>query len=259
VKFAILEKTFSTNDEVRKWLTNEEEGNFFAVLAYDQLAGRGQRGRSWYSTPYESLLMSVGFRDFWPLNRPLFLFQAWITYQLAFFLTGLLRNTINLKWPNDLYWNHLKLGGVLTETIVQGSKPADIIVGIGINLNQLDFPEFLPNPVSAFMVSGQFFDPENIFFELTPKLEAVAFESLSLADNYILQQYTRILDGTRQFFRYFLTDTRTWENLTIQELLPDGRVYFHDVRGQRKGPYLHSQLERSVMPSFPRNAFEANG
>jgi len=79
-----------------------------------------------------------------------------------------------IKWPNDLYWQDRKAGGVLIESIVRspsvaiGSPTAMqesgvgawdwAIIGIGININQTVFPSHLPNPVSLKQITGKSFD-----------------------------------------------------------------------------------------------------
>lgn len=73
--------------------------------------------------------------------------RAWLASQVAV-------DQFRIKWPNDLYWNHQKIGGILIENIVtSGGEWSWAIAGIGINLNQEQFPSDLPNPVSFFQVN----------------------------------------------------------------------------------------------------------
>ncbi|MGF1604408.1 MAG: biotin--[acetyl-CoA-carboxylase] ligase [Thermosynechococcaceae cyanobacterium] len=106
-----------------------------AVIAAQQQSGRGQRGRTWLSAP-GGLYLSVSLLD---RNSHL---QAYQTPQLtvcsAWGIAQGLRDLaipVSLKWPNDLLLQGKKLGGILTETTMQGDMITNAIVGIGINWN----------------------------------------------------------------------------------------------------------------------------
>ena len=60
-----------------------------------------------------------------------------------------LPGSVTIKWPNDIYFNDRKAGGILIENTYQGTNWTWAIVGIGININQTAFPKDLPNPVSV--------------------------------------------------------------------------------------------------------------
>lgn len=69
-----------------------------------------------------------------------------------------------IKWPNDLYWNDRKAGGILIENIIRGqqSRAGDwqyAVVGTGININQAGFAPELRNPVSLRQITGKSADP----------------------------------------------------------------------------------------------------
>ena len=60
-----------------------------------------------------------------------------------------------LKLPNDIYVGDLKICGILIENILDGPNLGVSIIGIGLDVNQTDFPEDLPNPVSMAQLTGQ--------------------------------------------------------------------------------------------------------
>ncbi|MEM9136559.1 MAG: biotin--[acetyl-CoA-carboxylase] ligase [Cyanobacteria bacterium P01_F01_bin.42] len=100
------------------------------VIAAQQTAGRGQRSRSWVS-PIGGLYMSVAIAPNLPASQ-----TARLTMASAWGIAAGLRRhqvPVRLKWPNDLYLDQKKLGGILTETSVQGSQVYRAIVGIGLN------------------------------------------------------------------------------------------------------------------------------
>jgi BirA family biotin operon repressor/biotin-[acetyl-CoA-carboxylase] ligase len=122
----------STNDRAAELLTLPG-GEGRAVVAEEQTAGRGRRGRGWLTPPGRNLAVSVALRP------RLAAADAW---QLAA-AAGLAARTacgahadVWLKWPNDLVTGDgLKLGGLLVETAVDGERVASAVIGIGINVN----------------------------------------------------------------------------------------------------------------------------
>ncbi|MBI2730689.1 MAG: biotin--[acetyl-CoA-carboxylase] ligase [Sphingobacteriales bacterium] len=71
-----------------------------------------------------------------------------------------------IKWPNDIYWRDRKAGGILIENIIAGAEYRWAIAGIGININQTNFPESLPNPVSLKQITGK----DRVSFQLAEEL-----------------------------------------------------------------------------------------
>lgn len=122
----------STNDRARA-LLDEPDGAGTAVVADEQLAGRGRRGRSWTSPPGLNLMVSVGIRprlaaaDAWMLGQ-----AAALAARAACAPTA----DVAIKWPNDLVaGDGRKLGGLLVETTLDGDELAAAVIGIGINVN----------------------------------------------------------------------------------------------------------------------------
>lgn len=128
------ERIGSTNDRARA-LLREPDGAGTLVVADEQLAGRGRRGRSWASPPGRNLYLSLGIRP------RLAAADAW---QLAFGAALAVRDAcapiteLGVKWPNDLVAaDGAKVAGLLIETSVDGERLVDAIIGIGINVNWL--------------------------------------------------------------------------------------------------------------------------
>jgi BirA family transcriptional regulator, biotin operon repressor / biotin---[acetyl-CoA-carboxylase] ligase len=99
------------------------------LVAEQQTAGRGRLGRQWASAPGSSLTFSLGL-----LLQP----QAWDGLSLAVGLSvaSSLHASIELKWPNDLWVQGCKLGGILIETAAPpgNAGPRYAVIGIGINI-----------------------------------------------------------------------------------------------------------------------------
>ncbi|MCX7650034.1 MAG: biotin--[acetyl-CoA-carboxylase] ligase [Flavobacteriales bacterium] len=244
----IIESCHSTNDTVKEWLHSITSHQSVAVLTYDQLAGRGQRGRKWYSTPYESLIMSLGFREIWPAERPVFPLLAHVSSGVAKFLQQIIHPDLLLKWPNDLFIRDLKIGGLLVETQWQGSRKMHIILGLGVNLNQSQFPEDLPGAVSAHQVTGRWFNPEDLFHPLCDILEGQVFSAPLLSNEELLQDYIKLLDGWERPGLYQDMVAGEVFEAALQEVMQDGTLLLKDTKGSLRGPFRHHEIRRLFRP-----------
>lgn len=109
-------------------------GRFQLCTAELQNAGRGRRGRTWIAPFGSGVCMSLGwqFAEAPPTFSALSL-AVGIAVVKAFQRLGI--EGIGLKWPNDLQWHGRKLGGILIEMRGESAGPAQVIIGIGINMH----------------------------------------------------------------------------------------------------------------------------
>ena len=156
-----LKLTDSTNDEARRLIRDLD--NLSVIAARCQTAGRGQGDHKWHSLPGENLTFSVvlkfGEQGLAPLAaRDALTITETITLALRLYLEekGI---SVRIKWPNDIYTGDRKICGILIENILHGSDIVSSIIGIGLNLNQTEFPADLPNPVSIAQMTGAHYDP----------------------------------------------------------------------------------------------------
>lgn len=134
----------------------ETEGHplpeFFTVAADFQEAGRGQGSNRWFSDVGENMLCSILFRPPVPAARQ-FLFNQYFSLTVRKFLLRYVPE-VKVKWPNDIYVGNRKIAGILIEHSVVGDRISRTIAGIGLNINQKEFPAPLPNPTSVFLETG---------------------------------------------------------------------------------------------------------
>ena len=149
----------STNSEVKRHISSLD--NLSVVAAESQSCGRGQGDHKWHSEPGENLTFTLLLK-FPPLRElnvcNVLLLTEMITWALREFLAseGI---TVRIKWPNDIYVGDLKICGILIENILDGSNVSASIIGVGLNLNQTDFPSDIPNPTSVALLTGRRYDP----------------------------------------------------------------------------------------------------
>ncbi len=114
------------------------------IMAEQQTAGRGRRGRSFYSPPKSGLYLSVILRPGQMKAEP-----AGLTMTAAVAVCRALRQTLGveaqIKWVNDVFWQGLKVCGILSEAAfdLESRCTASVVVGIGLNVTTSEFPQEL--------------------------------------------------------------------------------------------------------------------
>ena len=167
-----LKEVDSTNTFLKNTLSNSKplpEGT--VIMAESQYAGRGQQQNRWHSDAGKNLTFSI-------LLKPSFLaisdqFDLTRAVSLGVYdaLHPLLGDSLKIKWPNDIYYNDMKLGGMLIENAIQGSQIKHAVIGIGLNINQDNFPEYLPNAASVKQILQRDYDLRQILSDICSHFE----------------------------------------------------------------------------------------
>jgi BirA family biotin operon repressor/biotin-[acetyl-CoA-carboxylase] ligase len=169
-----------------------------AIFAHEQVAGKGQRGKNWASSRGENLALSIIIKPA-PLEVPQqFQLSACIAVAAREFLFKYAGADTKIKWPNDLYWKDRKAGGILIESVIRSQVSGMniwewAVIGIGININQGEFPRELPNPVSLKQITGKSFNPLELAKELCSIIDKYYQQLLSKGFSTILPLYLSYL------------------------------------------------------------------
>ncbi|MEE8388979.1 MAG: bifunctional biotin--[acetyl-CoA-carboxylase] ligase/biotin operon repressor BirA [Acidiferrobacterales bacterium] len=103
-------------------------------IAEVQSGGRGRRGRSWVSTPYRNIMMSMSWQfDNGPASVAGLSLAAGVAVVKALREFGI--DDIGLKWPNDIIWHHRKIAGLLLDVQGEASGPSRVVLGLGLNVS----------------------------------------------------------------------------------------------------------------------------
>lgn len=151
---------------------------FTIIQALEQTHGIGQQGNHWESEPGKNLTFSLILKPSIDVAD-----QFEITKVLSLGITDAIRKLLNnsepvIKWPNDIYIKEKKIGGILVSNKIRSNQIAASICGIGLNVNQTQFADWIPNPTSLSLQTGQ-----------THPLQDVLQEILeSIKQRYIQQQ-----------------------------------------------------------------------
>lgn len=216
----IFEELGSTNSLARNRLETESEGGL--ILARKQNAGRGRRGHTFFS-PQGGLYMSLYF-----LNKKQ-ISPAFCTLAAGTACVEGIRACTGIepkiKWVNDIYLNNRKLGGILAESVpLKNTTYPGIIIGIGINLLQQEFPEDLKKKACALNVPG--LDPLVLCASITQRLLywLARQDQAALLEAY--RAYSFLL-GKRVFF----VENDIQVQGTAQAIDADGRLVVADDQG----------------------------
>ena len=140
------------------------------VLTHHQILGRGQRGSGWYSTSGESLTFSI-FKRFERLEADQqFLISAAVSLAIVEVIRGFELPEVVIKWPNDILSAKKKIGGILIENVLDKAFVKYSVIGIGLNVNNVEFPN-LPQASSMRLQNrGEAFELDEVLQKLLLKI-----------------------------------------------------------------------------------------
>ncbi len=167
------------------------------VAADVQEGGKGRRGRTWaVSPPGTSIAMSLVLRpSLSPVKAPMMTLLAALAMRDGVEqVTGL---HPAIKWPNDLVLNGKKICGILTEMILEEEYIQYVVVGIGLNVNQTEFPEEIQTSATSLrMEAGHNFQRAELVARSLAAFERYYEIFLKKEDMSELQEeYNRSLAG----------------------------------------------------------------
>lgn len=187
-----IKQTYSTSTLLREQYSDALP-HFYTIRTDYQTAGRGQAGNSWESEAGKNLLFSTILRyegihaaSQWRLSM-LVAVALWDT--LANYLP---KEHLAIKWPNDIYFGDKKLVGILIENNLSGQYVGYSIVGIGVNVNQIEWLSNAPNPISMKEITGEDYDVEKLmngWMNSMKSLELLTTEEIKKA--YLQHLYRR--------------------------------------------------------------------
>ena len=161
----------STNTYLRGLSSDNILEDYTVVSAERQTGGRGQMGAVWSSESSKNLTFSV-FKKLEGFNLE-DLFYVSIVTSLAVYKTlqiFSIKKTA-IKWPNDILSENKKVCGILIENIIKNREIKGVIIGIGLNVNQIMF-NGLPKASSLKNISGKLYDLDEVLDEILKHLKA---------------------------------------------------------------------------------------
>jgi BirA family biotin operon repressor/biotin-[acetyl-CoA-carboxylase] ligase len=180
-------ETLDSTNDVAKELAARGAPEGTVVVAEAQTGGRGRLGREWDSPPGVGLYVSLVLRPMLPpqelpqITLTTAVSVAWAVRRVAGVAPG-------IKWPNDLLLNGGKLGGILTEMETESDRIRHVVVGLGLNVNNPEFPpELKATATSLTLALGGSYSRVQL-------LQAWLEEFEALYDRFLNQGFPEILE-----------------------------------------------------------------
>jgi BirA family biotin operon repressor/biotin-[acetyl-CoA-carboxylase] ligase len=184
--------TLDSTNKKAKELAIEGAPHGTLVTADAQNAGIGRRGRSWSSEKEAGIYMSMLLRPSIEADKAsMITLVAALAVERAIAKVG----QSAIKWPNDIVLNKKKICGILTEMTLIGTEIDYVVVGIGINVNNKDFPKEISETASSlFLETGREIDREMLITEVWKQF-AVYYEMFLQAGDLSLirEKYEDVL------------------------------------------------------------------
>ena len=221
-----LDAIDSTNDYLRKLILEKKPTTPTVVMSQYQKKGKGQRGQVWTSQAGKNLMFSLYMPNFALPTKEVYSINKIVSVCLLHWLSSFKIPNICVKWPNDILSGDSKLAGILIESNVLQSTANSIIIGVGLNVNQLEY-QSLPNATSMQLLTGKSYDIDALLFSLTTRL----IECLTPPLKYCNDDYHKYLYGLGQS-RLFLKDNKTFEGI-IQSVNSEGKLVLETTAGMQ--------------------------
>ena len=203
LKYIHLEQIDSTNAYLQR-LQSECDIRKWVVSADMQTAGKGMGSNSWESEVGKNLTFSLALDvSFLPAEKQFLLSEA-VPLGIVEVLDKLLPvEKLSIKWPNDIYYENRKLAGILINSTIKASMMDISIIGIGLNINQMQFQDWPTHPISLQQITGMVYD-------LLPLMEQIAEHIIIKVEQLKSDPMTIEQDYLKRLFRY-----RTWADYEV--------------------------------------------
>lgn len=196
--------TDSTNAQAKS-LGEGDAPNGTLVVADKQESGRGRRGRSFESPAGTGIFMTLLLKpEIEPQNASMLTLVAALA--VAKGMEHMVELPVQIKWPNDIIVHGKKVCGILTEMSAQMDYVNYIVIGIGINVSNEDFPEEIKDvATSIYLESGKrinramliekIWEEFEAYYELYEKTQDLS-KLVKEYDSYLVNrgQKVRVLD-----------------------------------------------------------------
>lgn len=231
IKILHFDEINSTNVFLYDKISENNDISDMVVVAAHQTAGRGMDKNRWESEAGKNLLFSIALNvNFLEAENQFKISQA-VSVAIVETLSQFVDDKrLFIKWPNDIYFGDKKLAGMLIQNTIEGRMMGVSIIGIGLNVNQIEFSNDIPNPISLKMISGQNFDLDNLLNLLVSSIKTKV-ESLRDKENQneINEKYVS------RSYRFGIWSDYFYQNqvksMIIRGFDKYGRLLLHDKEG----------------------------
>lgn len=186
----------STNTHAQYLLSVGHEPDGTIIISSNQNNGRGMQQNSWQSEKGMNLTFSIIiYPHFLEINN-VFSLNQFVSLAICNSVIELTGLTFKVKWPNDVMYENSKICGILIENNLRGNRIVNSVIGIGLNVNQTVFLNFIPKATSLKLITSLYFDLNTVLKLVCKKLNEY-YEILKQGDYRFLY-----LDYQKNLFRF---------------------------------------------------------
>jgi len=224
-----LKETPSTNEHLKSLMIKDEVREGQIVVTDFQTKGKGQRGNTWESETGKNLTFSFFLRPTFLPAEKMFLISKAVSLGLIDYLNSL-EKTFTIKWPNDIYYCDKKVAGILIENQLSGNHIETSIIGIGLNVNQTEFPKQLHNAISLATIFKREFNLSEVLASVYEEIDTW-YRILSDGwDDRIDYMYFSHLFRNEGYHEFILPTRNIHAKIVSVE--PDGKLTLKSPQGE---------------------------
>ena len=217
-----FESLESTNDYASKLISKSSPIEGTVVKTSFQSAGKGQIGRYWSSEADKNVLCSIILKPAKIAPRD----QIYLLMAISLAITDVLEDYsvdgLSIKWPNDVYVHDSKICGILIQNTLMDQRIVYSVIGIGLNVNQIYWPEEIPNPTSMCSLLSKEIPVEQVYKKLYQYVEYRYLVLLRKQFQRLSDEYHSLLYRKDVFARY--EDDQGMMMATLRQVKTDGSL-----------------------------------
>jgi BirA family transcriptional regulator, biotin operon repressor / biotin---[acetyl-CoA-carboxylase] ligase len=191
MKLIKLDAIDSTNEFLKGLSNTQDLENFTVVAAENQTKGKGQMGAVWTSESGKNLIMSVFVKDCLGNIHQIYNLNIGVALAVVQALEIFDIPDLSIKWPNDIMSYNSKIGGILIENNIKSDGMIHSIVGLGLNVNQINF-DLLPKASSLAVICKHIFDKEELLWAIVTRMQENC-KLINQNPDVLWDEYTRRL------------------------------------------------------------------
>lgn len=241
---------FDKIDSTNSYLLRLGEEGFpegTVAVADEQVEGRGRFGRRWEAEPLSSLLFSVLLRPGFLQRDEVFILTFAAAVAVAQALELVANARPELKWPNDVLLEGKKVCGILLESSFEGGELEFIVLGVGLNVNQSEFPlELRERATSLFLETQREFEREELLKNILMKFNSI-YEILKTRDFYKVMKSWRNRATTIGKRIELKIGDRIVEGI-LEQVTDDGAVVLDTPSGPQRFTAGEISVSRTLSP-----------
>ncbi len=191
MKLIKLDAIDSTNEFLKGLSSKQTLENFTVVTAENQTKGKGQMGSVWSSEVGKNLIMSVLIKNFLTDVSQIYNLTIVVSMAVIQVLEELNIPELSIKWPNDIMSDNKKIGGILIENSIKSDGKISSVIGLGLNINQINFDN-LPKASSLALICNASFDKDEMLLKIINELKK-NIQNWTENSNVLLHNYSNKL------------------------------------------------------------------